>query len=368
MGNVPGAFFAAGAYKIVKSNTFFSQKETKMKRKRNSTGGGPRKKQKVYKKKRVVKTRQKRKPVTKKTNIVKTVKRVLSQSKANGVYRKRLVGTLLAADTSAQRVVQDCYYGASTTSGMDFRFFTNPRLKDAASVLFNLKNKAVDYGISTNNFASEGFKMHVRYCKAKVIFKNNSRSVMEMVVVNCVSKRNSNSSNTAYQRYVDCLDDIVQVQPTDALVTQIGVEPAHLPAMHEYYTMHTVRFQLKPGQTRTFSASMYDKTFDWDRMTDNGVEPWFIKGISQELIVQYYPAVNVIADVRANSGRLAIDLFSNAISVEIHEDWSIDAPENTDDTQNHNQYGWLYQDTVVVGATAGYSQTTPALTELVGYV
>jgi len=291
------------------------------------------------------------------------VHKVLAQENPNGVYRKRWVATLSAATSGTQICAQDSYYGADLTSGSDFRFFNEARLKDAASILFNGKTKGIDYGVTTNNFASEGFKYHLNGAEASMKIFNNSPSIYEMVIVKCSSKKNSSSSQTAYARYVAAMSDLQQAGGTAVGVTYATVLPTMIPQMKEYYNMTTYRKELHPGNTFKVRSFLKAQELDWEKYEDNGTNAYFIRNISVEYFIIYRVIPNCgSADSRTYSGRRTVDNTSSCLTVECNEYFSLSAPPNTPVANNIDQYCWFYSDSA--GASYTPLNYTKAVTTL----
>lgn len=277
----------------------------------------------------------------------KAVQKVINSSEPVGQYRKRWVASCFAPNSSLRSVTTDGYYGAGLTTGSDFKFLSEPRLKDAASILFNGKTKALDYGVGTGNFASDGFKLPLLGATCSINVTNQSASEIEVLLIKMVSKKDSPQAKTAYSRYVEALAVMEQTGGTGVGITYPIVEPSQVPGLSQYYNINTKRRTLKPGQSMGSVHYVKSVTLDWDKMSDNGSLSYFIKHVTCEYLLIYRPAVSVgTLTTLSASGRKALDIAANSLVVECSEYYRIGAPDVTDDARRKDNACWYYSDSI----------------------
>jgi len=298
----------------------------------------------------------------------KQILSVVAKKVPHGVYRKHWVGTMTSVLSGQQVWQENCYYGSPgsrSVVGSDFLFFNESRLKDAASVLFNNKTKGMNYPDATNNFATPGFKYNLKSASVKALFRNNTQCPIEFVFVECVSKRYTNSF--AADEFSDALTNIAQTGGTAVTKATIGVYPNQLSQMKQMYNMKTVKKVLNPGDFYVYTKSYKDLKLDWDKFHEGNTLKFFLKGITTELLVSMTPAVGVSTDSGGGSattisGRVCNPTAQYGVSVDVTEEYTVEAPDTTDDQYRENNYCWYYNDTgsdMTVGATISSTYTNP---------
>lgn len=161
-------------------------------------------------------------------------------------------------------------------AGLDWNFFTPRKFLDAASVLFNKKDAAVDYNLGTGNFVTclkkdgtanglRGLKIHVRNSYVSVEMKNNTMRVMCVDFYHCVSKAKF-ADKLPLQTFLDSCQSAAQTlengdfqQPGFAtmmnkeLANLIGMEPNMLKNFNSAYKYEKISMRMQPGECCTHS-------------------------------------------------------------------------------------------------------------------
>lgn len=192
-------------------------------------------------------------------------------------------------------------------AGSEWQFFTPLKIVDAASVLWNDKTIAENYGIQTGNFNTvhvessgaaidgitvsnpqlKGLKIHVDNSYVKFILKNNSQRICMVTIYNCVPK-NKFPDATALQSFKNAL--LVEADGANSAylaATSIGhttfeqeqalfSNPAFSPNMCKAFTAswkyEKVRIRIAPGETCTHSVQgPRGYELDYRKLYDAGV-------------------------------------------------------------------------------------------------
>jgi len=324
------------------------------KRKRNTQSSG-----KYVKKRKFNPKRGKGKYVLKRTNnkkfkrkssrnaaaVRKIVKAVIHKEEPLGTYTKTWNAYLEEPPSNAQIVTQEAWQNGAQRAGCDFRFFSRARLLDAVSVLFNNKTKDINYSTTTDNFTTTGLKFNVKYASAQVEIINYSDTVVEYTAVKLEPKNDTDSN--ARDTFVNALTTIEQPGP-GVSVSHYSVLPGQLPQMNHQYSMKKQKFLLKPGQRVKFFFSAKPGHCDFGQNFGTGSTPLqYLKRWSQELMLIYRPDIVVGYDLGTGTKEVVGHYVGgtgplNGIVVQVKEVYKINAPENTSDAEDNDQYAWYH--------------------------
>lgn len=192
------------------------------------------------------------------------------------------------------------------TSGSEWQFFSPLKIIDAASILWNDKTAAEDYGNQDGNLNTvvvqasgaplegtqfnpevKGLKVHIDNSYVKFKFKNNSQRAMTIIVYNCVPKIKfptatplqafqdaisieADGSNSAYISATSA--GHTSTQTAQALFANPAMQPNMLKSFASTWKYEKVLLKIAPGETCTHSVQgpkSYD--LDFSKLYDSGV-------------------------------------------------------------------------------------------------
>lgn len=159
-------------------------------------------------------------------------------------------------------------------------------LSDAAAVCFNAKAAALDYQVTTGNFASNN-KINLISESLSFFFKSTSSHVVNIQMFEFISKINQDDSPETL--IAESLDDFSNSLKATQNTSQtgafgfdmLGSEARHLPSVFQKYSVKVHSFKLPPGETASKNFKRGSRTFDPVKAKNGSEQPYlYRKGCS----------------------------------------------------------------------------------------
>lgn len=298
-------------------------------------GGGNRG---LYRHRKKTKTHLKRKTVKAVKDIVNNV---LSKNNSTGRYIKRYTCELGIPADNSQVVTQTFLRDGVGFVGGEPSCGISEKILDAVSVLFNGKTKAMDYTIATNNFVTQTLKFHIQYMSCKYVIQNQTDQTFHFDLYSGSHKGLGN--DTIYTDFTNGLGVLKQSGGSTVGLGYLGVLATQIPSVNKNWNIKRASFDLKPGEYKTlFYKTHQDTLVDFEKLMDTTTLQNFTK-LSQSLCFSYYNTMNrnILTSAAAVGHFLGSQVAKNGINIEVEEKYVMDAPADTTELNDVDNYCWF---------------------------
>jgi len=278
--------------------------------------------------------KRKRKPIVKVSKTLRNkIQKVMSGKEIKGQTQEITFGALrwLSKLNSNQQIVYDIT--ALNQTNYTDPMFSNYKVLDAASCLWNNKTQAADKFITTQNFDSQKLKVKVLSSSVTYTFRNNTQRDCNMKLMECrpVSAQVVGEPFGVWQAVLDKYDNDQGPNQNNILITELHTHPSMLPAFKKLFKVNTIDVHIPPGGSYIHtvqgpSMKTYDFAKYWNGLVFQNYQAdacWLLTAFCPDLVT----TTNGLFGRYLNDPILTSGLYNYGIVFEAVSRFKMELPE-----------------------------------------